>query len=105
MRRSQQPHKSSRTTGSSSRSSSWDPVPVDPVTETPAATAPASPGSTTAGPAIAGAGSRRLREARNYLAFIPFLAYVGLFLIVPTLIVAIGSVTSNQGGFTLEYIS
>jgi putative spermidine/putrescine transport system permease protein len=74
------------------------------VTETPAAT-PASPNSTAAGPAINGAGPSRLRGARNYLAFIPFLAYVGLFLIVPTLIVAIGSVTSNQGGFTLEYVS
>jgi putative spermidine/putrescine transport system permease protein len=74
------------------------------VTETPAAT-PASPGSTAAGPAIDGAGPRRLRGAGNYLAFVPFLAYVGLFLIVPTLIVATGSVTSTQGGFTLEYVS
>ena len=77
---------------------------MDPVTETPAPT-PASPNSIAAGPAINGAGSRRLRGARNYLAFVPFLAYVGLFLIVPTLIVAIGSVTSNQGGFTLDYVS
>jgi putative spermidine/putrescine transport system permease protein len=28
-----------------------------------------------------------------------------MFLIVPTLIVATGAVTSNQGGFTLEYVS
>ena len=75
-----------------------------PVTETPAAT-PASPGSTAAGPANDRAGPRRLRGAGNYLAFVPFLAYVGLFLIVPTLIVATGAVTSKQGGFTLEYVS
>ena len=75
-----------------------------PVTETPAAT-PASPGSTAAGPANDGAGPRRLRGAGNYLAFVPFLAYVGLFLIVPTLIVATGAFTSKEGGFTLDYVS
>jgi putative spermidine/putrescine transport system permease protein len=74
------------------------------VTEAPAAT-PASPSSTAAGPANDGAGPRRLRGAGNYLALVPFLAYVGMFLIVPTLIVATGAVTSNQGGFTLEYVS
>ena len=74
------------------------------MTETPAAT-PASPGSTAAGPANDGAGPRRLRGAENYVAFVPFLAYVGLFLIIPTLIVATGAFTSKEGGFTLEYVS
>lgn len=74
------------------------------MTETPAAT-PASPGSTAAGPANDGAGPRRLRGAGNYVPFVPFLAYVGLFLIIPTLIVATGAFTSKEGGFTLEYVS
>jgi putative spermidine/putrescine transport system permease protein len=74
------------------------------VAETPAPT-PAPPGSTVAGPANDGAGSRRLREAGNYLAFVPFFAYVGLFLIVPTLIVAVGAFTGGEGGFTLANVS
>ena len=58
-----------------------------------------------AGPASGGAGSRRIRSAGNYLALVPFLAYVSLFLIVPTLLVAIGAFTTGQGGFTLDNVS
>ena len=58
-----------------------------------------------AGPASGGAGSRRIRSAGNYLALVPFLAYVSLFLIVPTLLVAIGAFTTGQGGFTLGNVS
>ena len=57
-----------------------------------------------AGPASGGAGSRRLRGAGNYLALIPFLAYVGLFLILPTLVVAVGAFTTADGQFTLENV-
>ena len=48
------------------------------------ASAPGQPTAQTAGPASGGAGSRRLRGARNYLALIPFHAYIALFLILPT---------------------
>ncbi|MEO8228363.1 MAG: ABC transporter permease [Chloroflexota bacterium] len=72
--------------------------------ETPAST-PASSGSSAASPVIDGAGPRRLRGAPNYLAFLPFLAFVGLFLIVPTLVVAVGAITSTKGGFTLDNVS
>jgi putative spermidine/putrescine transport system permease protein len=65
-------------------------------------TSPASSGTTAAGPAPGGAGSRRLRGARNYLALVPFHLYVGLFLILPTLIVAIGAFTTAQGAFTFD---
>ncbi len=67
-------------------------------------TAPASSGTTAAGPAIGGAGSRRFRGAKNYLALIPFHLYVGIFLILPTLIVAIGSLTTADGGFTFDNV-
>ncbi len=60
--------------------------------------------SPAAGPASSGAGSHRFRHARDYLAFIPFYAYVGVFLILPTLIVAIGAFSSS-GGLTLDNIS
>ncbi len=58
-----------------------------------------------AGPASSGAGSRRLRGAANYVALIPFHAYVGLFMIVPTLIVIVGAFTTAQGGLTLDNVS
>ncbi len=74
------------------------------MTDTPVM-APVSPGTTAAGPASGGVGSRRLRGAGNYLALVPFHAYVGLFLILPTLIVAIGAFTTAQGGFTLDNIA
>ncbi len=67
-------------------------------------TPPVSSSSAAAGPASSGAGSRRFRGARNYLALIPFHAYLGLFLILPTLIVTVGAVTTAQGGFTLDNI-
>jgi putative spermidine/putrescine transport system permease protein len=63
-----------------------------------------APGTQAAGPATRGAGSRRLRAARNYLALIPFHAYVGLFLILPTLIVTVGAFTTTEGGVTLDNI-
>jgi len=67
--------------------------------------APASPGTTAAGPATGGAGSRRFRGAKNYLALIPFHAYVGFFLVLPTAIVAIGAFTTAQGDFTLDNLT
>jgi putative spermidine/putrescine transport system permease protein len=66
--------------------------------------APASPGTTAAGPATGGAGSRRFRGAKNYLALIPFHAYVGIFLVLPTAIVTIGAFTTAQGDFTLDNV-
>ena len=58
-----------------------------------------------AGPARGGAGSRRARSAGNYLAFVPFLGYVALFLLLPTLIVTVGAFTTADGGFTLANVS
>ena len=57
-----------------------------------------------AGPASRGAGSRRFRGARDYLALIPFHLYVVVFLILPTLIVTVGAFTGS-GGFTLDNVS
>ena len=59
----------------------------------------------TAGPASGGAGSRRFRGAGNYLALLPFHLYVGVFLILPTLIVAIGAFTTADGQPTLDNVS
>ncbi len=63
-----------------------------------------APGTQAAGPASRGAGSRRLRGARNYIALIPFHAYVGVFLILPTLIVTVGAFTTLEGGLTLDNV-
>ena len=63
-----------------------------------------APGAQAAGPATRGAGSRRLRGARNYLALVPFHAYVALFLILPTLIVTVGAFTTLEGGLTLDNV-
>ena len=65
----------------------------------------ARPPTASAGPASSGAGARRLRGAANYVALVPFFAYFGLFMIVPTLIVTIGAFTTAQGGFTLDNIA
>jgi putative spermidine/putrescine transport system permease protein len=74
------------------------------MTETPVS-ASAPPVATAAGPATGGAGSRRLRGAGNYLALVPFYAYVGVFLILPTLIVALGAFTTAEGGLTLDNVT
>jgi putative spermidine/putrescine transport system permease protein len=66
--------------------------------------AASAPGTQAAGPASRGAGSRRLRGARNYIALIPFHAYVGVFLILPTLIVTVGAFTTLEGGLTLDNV-
>jgi putative spermidine/putrescine transport system permease protein len=58
-----------------------------------------------AGLASGGAGSRRFRGAGNYLALLPFHAYVGVFLILPTLIVAVGAFTTIDGRPTLDNVS
>jgi putative spermidine/putrescine transport system permease protein len=66
--------------------------------------APRHPTGETAGLASGGAGSRRFRGARNYLALLPFHAYIALFLIFPTLIVTIGAVTTASGTPTLDNV-
>ncbi len=66
---------------------------------------PGQPTAQTAGLASGGAGSRRFRGAGNYLALVPFHAYIGVFLILPTLIVTIGAVTTASGAPTLDNIS
>lgn len=67
-------------------------------------TAPVSSGTTAAGPASGGAGARRLRGIGNYLALAPFHAYIALFLILPTLIVAVGAFTTVDGALTLSNV-
>jgi putative spermidine/putrescine transport system permease protein len=74
------------------------------MTETPIST-PAPSASATAGPASRGAGSSRFKGAGNYLALIPFHAYVGLFLVFPTVVIAIGALSTLDGHFTLENVA
>ena len=64
--------------------------------------APASPDAQAASPATGGAGSRRASGSSDYLALVPFHAYIGLFLILPTLIVAIGALTTADGQPTVS---
>jgi len=71
------------------------------MTDTPASM-PAPSSSATAGPAPRGAGQSRFKGAGNYLALIPFHAYVGLFLILPTLFVVVGAFSDGGGQFTLD---
>ena len=71
------------------------------MTDTPASM-PAPSSSATAGPAPRGAGQGRFKGAGNYLALIPFHAYVGLFLILPTLFVVVGAFSDGSGQFTLD---
>ena len=61
--------------------------------------------SPVAGPAASGTGARRMAKAGNYLALLPFHGYVGLFLILPTLIVAVGAFTTAGGSLTLDNVS
>ncbi len=61
--------------------------------------------SPVAGPAASGAGARRMARAGNYLALVPFHLYVGLFLLLPTLIVTVGAVTTAKGNVTLDNIT
>jgi putative spermidine/putrescine transport system permease protein len=71
------------------------------MTDTPASMhAPSS--SAAPGPARSGAGAGRFKGAGNYLALIPFHAYVGLFLVLPTLFVVIGAFSDGNGQFTLD---
>jgi putative spermidine/putrescine transport system permease protein len=58
-----------------------------------------------AGPAPRGAGDTALRRAGNSLALIPFHLYVLVFLILPTLIVAFGAVTTSSGSITVDNMS
>ena len=69
------------------------------------ASAPGQPTAQTAGLASGGAGSNRFRGARNYLALIPFHAYIFLFLILPTAIVAVGAFTTANGQPTADNVS
>jgi putative spermidine/putrescine transport system permease protein len=61
------------------------------------ASLPASDRTQGAGPASSGAGSSRSRTARAYAPTVPFFAYVALFLLLPTLIVAVGAFQTKDG--------
>ncbi len=68
------------------------------------ASLPASERQPGAGPASGGAGSRsRTRSA--YLPTLPFFGYVALFLILPTLIVAVGAFQTADGLPTLDVMT
>jgi putative spermidine/putrescine transport system permease protein len=69
------------------------------------ASAPGQPTAQAAGLASGGAGSSRLRGARNYLALIPFHVYIALFLILPTAIVAVGAFTTADGQPTVDNVT
>lgn len=64
-----------------------------------------SDGSIGTGPPAGGAGSLRLRRARDYLAVAPFVAYVTLFMLVPTAIVVIGALQADDGTPTLQNLT
>jgi putative spermidine/putrescine transport system permease protein len=66
-----------------------------------AASRPATVDQSGAGPASSGAGSNRLRRAGTLLALLPFFVYIGAFLLLPTLIVAVGAFQDAEGGVTL----
>ncbi len=52
-----------------------------------------------------GTSGSRLRGAASLLGTVPFFAYVAIFLVIPTLVVAIGAFTGDGGhGFTLENV-
>ena len=70
----------------------------------PSVGAPGQPAAQTAGLASGGAGSRRFRSARYYLALIPFHLYVALFLILPTIIVTVGAFTTASGEPTTDNV-
>jgi putative spermidine/putrescine transport system permease protein len=65
---------------------------------------PASAEQARAGPAARGSGSRRGGRARTYGPLVPFFAYVGIFLVLPTLIVAVGAFQDAAGNFTMSNI-
>ncbi|MEW6223866.1 MAG: ABC transporter permease subunit [Chloroflexota bacterium] len=66
---------------------------------------PASPGASGAGPASGGAGSRRMRRAGAYAGLLPFLLYVTVFLLLPTLLVAVGAFQDDQGAPSLSNVA
>ncbi|MEU8261656.1 ABC transporter permease [Micromonospora sp. NPDC048999] len=43
-----------------------------------------------------------LRRGRSLLGVVPFFAFIAVFLAIPTLVVVVGAVTSDDGGFTLD---
>ncbi len=49
--------------------------------------------------------SRRLARGRSLLGVVPFTAFVVVFLVIPTLVVAVGAFSSDTNGFTLANIS
>jgi putative spermidine/putrescine transport system permease protein len=57
-------------------------------------------------PAISSNAARPVRGGRrlplSWLGAVPFFAYVGLFLLLPTVIIAVGSFTTKGGTFTLS---
>lgn len=57
-----------------------------------------------AGPAPGEAGSARLRRRPEFLPLIPFFLYVGVFLLLPTLIVMVGAFQDATGNFTLANV-
>jgi len=66
--------------------------------------APAPAEQAAAGPAPGGTGPRRWRRTRTYAALVPFFVYVGIFLLLPTLIVAVGAFQDGQGNPTLANV-
>ena len=55
-------------------------------------------------PAGATPGVRR-RRSRDLLGVVPFFAFVGVFLVIPTLVVVIGAFAGDGGGFTLANLA
>ena len=69
---------------------------------------PATRGVPAAGPgagsASSGVGSPRRRRIGPYVGLIPFFAFISIFLLLPTLIVAVGAFQDAQGNLTLANV-
>lgn len=62
----------------------------------------ASPRPEGAGLAAGGTGSERPRRAAMYLPMVPFFGYLALFLLLPTLFVAVAAFQTPEGSVTLD---
>ncbi len=52
-----------------------------------------------------GSVTRRRRSLGGLLGVVPFFAFVAVFLAIPTLVVAVGAFTGDEGGFTLDNLT
>ena len=68
------------------------------------AVAPAAPDRSDTGASSGGTGARGSRHLGDYAGVVPFFVYIGLFLLLPTLIVVVGAFQANDGSPTLSNV-